>query len=141
MSGSDALAEYCRRKGIPLTVQRRAVLEALRERRNHPTAEQLYRDVRERIPSLSRMTVYRVLSVLIRAGLVSRVNQPGAAERFEAGRERHHHLVCRRCEKIVDLEDPRLDNLPLPRVRGFRALDYSVYVSGVCGRCRERRNR
>lgn len=119
------------------TVQRRAILEELQGRTDHPTADRLYATVRRRLPDLSRTTVYRVLDVLVRHGSVSRIQCPGAAERYDARVERHHHAVCRRCERIVDVENARLDRLPVPRVAGFRVADYSVYFSGVCTSCRK----
>jgi Fur family peroxide stress response transcriptional regulator len=132
----DQLAELCQLKGMRLTVQRRVILEVLSGRSDHPTADQLYKAARKRIPTMSRMTVYRVLWVLIDHGLVSRISQPGAAERFEAKTERHHHLVCRKCDEIADLDDARLDGLPLPKVAGFEISGYSVYFSGLCHECR-----
>ena len=57
--------ETCRRKGLPLTVQRRVILEAVLQRDDHPTADQIYEAVQERIPQLSRTTVYRVLDALL----------------------------------------------------------------------------
>lgn len=129
------LDRLCRQKGIPLTVQRRTVLEVLRDRKDHPTADQIYKAVRERIASISRMTIYRVLDLLCGYGLIARVNRPGTAERFDANIERHHHLICRRCEKIMDLEDLRLNRLPLPRVAGFKISNYSVCFSGICAKC------
>jgi Fur family peroxide stress response transcriptional regulator len=117
-----------------MTVQRRAILAALQGRTDHPTADRLYASVRRRVPGLSRTTVYRVLDALVRNGLVARIQGPGAAERYDARMDRHHHAVCTRCERILDVEDARLDRLPLPRVAGFRVADYSVYYSGVCRR-------
>ena len=137
----ETLAEICRRNRVPLTVQRRLILEVLAGRRDHPAADQIYRAVGERLPGLSRTTVYRVLDALMRHGLVGRVNQPGAVARFEARTERHHHLVCRSCQKITDIESVRLDRLPVPKRSGFRISDYSVYFTGTCKDCGERSKR
>lgn len=129
------LMRVCRDRGLPITIQRRVVLEVLAERTDHPSADQIFEAVRAAIPNVSRTTIYRVLETLIELGLVTRINQPGTAERFEARLDRHHHVVCRRCTKIEDVEDSRLNRLALPKVAGFKVSDYSVYFSGLCKAC------
>ncbi|MGC8795051.1 MAG: Fur family transcriptional regulator [Bryobacteraceae bacterium] len=131
------LEAACRSHGLPLTVQRRAVLEALASRRDLPTADLVYEDVARRLPGVSRATVYRVLEVMVRAGVVRKVWYAGAAARFEVPHRRHHHLVCVVCDRVVDVDNPALDRLPGPGrdARGFRLLDYSVQFMGVCPEC------
>src|SRR5262245_9658918 len=87
----------CRRQGLAVTSQRRAVLRALAAREDHPTADQLHEDVRREHPDLSRTTVYRVLETLVRLGVVTKVSHPGASVRYDAFTGRHHHLVCDVC--------------------------------------------
>jgi Fur family transcriptional regulator, peroxide stress response regulator len=132
------LEEICRRSGLAWTFQRSAVLEVLLERSDHPTADQIFETVRERTPQISRRTVYRVLDTVAELGLIRRVHHPGAAARFDAKTHRHHHLVCMRCNKIVDWEDAELDNMVLPagRPRGFDVCDFSVQLMGLCPDCR-----
>jgi Fur family peroxide stress response transcriptional regulator len=96
----------CREHGLALTVQRREVFAAMLERRDHPTAEQIYAKVKGRVPGVSRTTVYRVLETLVGAGVITKACHPGAAARYDPLTRRHHHLVCLHCEKVVDLEDP-----------------------------------
>lgn len=129
---------FCREHGLALTVQRREVFAAMLERRDHPTAEQIYAAVKERVPGVSRTTVYRVLETLVGAGVITKACHPGAAARYDPLTRRHHHLVCLGCDKIVDLEDPRLDRLPMPRVRkrGFKIGDYCIHFTGLCAGCR-----
>lgn len=133
------LEELCRQRGLPLTTQRRLVLELLLQRTDHPTADQILAAVQERNPEISRRTVYRVLDMLAELGLIRRVHHPGAAARFDAKTIRHHHLVCTRCNKILDLESPELDNLTLPRgkLQGFDVSDFSVQLMGTCPECRK----
>lgn len=123
---------------LTMTVQRRAVLEALAARTDHPTADDLYVDVAAAMPEMSRTTVYRVLEALVVAGLAIRVSHLGSAVRYDAITERHHHLVCVRCEKLLDLVDPKLDRLPWPDMlpQGFEVQDYSIHFRGLCHDCR-----
>ena len=127
----------CRQRGLPLTVQRRAVLRALVERHDHPTADQILEDVLAGLAGVSRTTVYRVLDTLVEFGIARKVCHPGAAARFEAETHRHHHLVCLKCDKMVDFEDPRLDEIafPDPRTHGFELTDYTIQFRGTCPEC------
>ena len=136
----EDLEAACRRHGLPLTVQRRVVHEALAGRTDHPTADQLLVDVRSRLPGLSRTTVYRVLETLVRLGLAVKTCTLGSAVRFDPRTERHHHLVCLQCERVMDVHAPSLDALRLSAVRtaGFEISDYSVHFRGTCPECRRR---
>lgn len=138
MAGFEALF---REKGLPLTVQRRLILKTLLDRRDHPTADEIYTDVKDRLPGVSRTTVYRVLETIVRMGIANKVSHPGAAVRFDPITERHHHLVCRQCDKVVDLEGTPLAEVSFPKTRktGFQITDYSIYFRGVCSDCLKKR--
>ncbi len=129
-----------REGGLPVTTQRRAVFEAIQERTDHPTAEQLYRAVRAELPQVSRMTVHRILGTFVSLGLIARTCHPGSAARFDPKLKQHHHLVCLSCGCIVDIEDPRLNRIPWPEVkaREFQIQGYNIHFRGRCGRCRQK---
>ncbi len=132
--------ETCRQKGLPLTMQRRVILEAVLQRDDHPTADQIYEVVQKIIPQLSRTTVYRVLETLLELGVIRRVHLTGGTSRFDGMIRRHHHLVCTHCNRIIDFEDDTLDQLPLPKrkLQGFEVDDFSVQFSGTCCDCQKR---
>lgn len=134
------LEAACRRHGIPATVQRRVVLEALVERTDHPTVDQVYGVVKERLPGVSRTTVYRTLETFADLGLARRTHHFAAAARFDGNMERHHHLVCTACGKVVDYTDRdlRVDGLPHAARHDFMVADYSMYIEGVCSDCKAR---
>ena len=127
-----------RESGLPVTTQRRAVFEAIANHKDHPTAEQLYSEVRRELPQISRMTVHRILGAFVSLGLVARTCHPGSAARFDPRVAQHHHLVCLDCGRIVDVEDRRLNGLPWPNVnpQEFQIQDYHVHFRGRCSRCR-----
>ncbi|MHB8971275.1 MAG: Fur family transcriptional regulator [Pirellulaceae bacterium] len=129
----------CRRMGVPLTVQRQVILETVLDRDDHPTADQIVEAVRKRIARVSRTTVYRVLESLTDMGVIRRLHHPGPATRFDGKIGRHHHLICKKCGKVIDLEDANLDQLPLPKrkLQGFEVDDFSVHLSGTCADCRK----
>ncbi len=128
----------CRERRLPVTVQRRAILEAVLRRDDHPTADDIFEGVQDSIPQLSRTTVYRVLDTLVELGFVRRIHETGTA-RFDGNVAHHHHLICAKCGKIIDLDDPALDQLTLtsPEPQGFRIDDYSIHFSGTCPECRK----
>jgi len=128
----------CRQRGLPLTVQRRDIFQAVLQSDDHPSADQVYDVVKDRIAGLSRTTVYRVLDTLVQLGVVRRLHHPGAAVRFDGRVDRHHHLVCRLCDQVVDVTGRDLDRLKPPRQRGgFLVEDYTIQFVGVCAACRE----
>ena len=117
----DRIADFeqeCRRRGLALTVQRRAVFEELSTRRDHPTADQVFDAVQRRLPGLSRTTVYRVLETLVGMGFAQKVHHPDAVVRFDPMTGRHHHLVCESCGRLIDLDDSAVPRVPLRRPSG-----------------------
>lgn len=129
----------CRRRGLALTVQRRVILEDLLERRDHPTADQIFESVRRRLPNLSRTTVYRVLETLVEMGVAHKVHHPDAVARFDPVTTRHHHLICQVCERLTDLEDSLVPSVQPPDggQMGFTILDYSINFTGICAECQQ----
>ena len=113
----------CRAQGLPVTVQRRRIFEALLGRTDHPTPDQVYAAVKETLPGVSRTTVYRVLKTLVGLGVLAKACSPSAATRVDPRTHRHHHLVCQRCDRLVDVEDAAVEHRIRPpdvRRRGVR---------------------
>ncbi len=134
----ERFARLCRERGLARTVQRRVIFEIVAERTDHPTADQVFELARKRLPGLSRTTAYRVLELLADLGVVTKACSPGAATRFDPMTQRHHHLVCLRCEKLVDIVDERLGRgvaLPAAQARSFQVRDFSIHFHGLCAAC------
>jgi Fur family ferric uptake transcriptional regulator len=100
----DGAADLLRRHGLQVTAQRLAVLAAVAGR-PHATADDVANDVRVEIGVISRQAVYDALGVLTDKGLVRRIQPPGSPARYE-GRtgDNHHHLICRTCGRMVDVD-------------------------------------
>ncbi len=108
-------AEQINRKlkvaGLKVTPQRQAILEAVHELGNHPTAENIIQYIRDTHPNIATGTVYNVLDVLVESGLVKRVKTDKDAMRHDGILENHHHLYCAESERIEDYFDEELDGL------------------------------
>jgi Fur family transcriptional regulator, peroxide stress response regulator len=139
----ETLRRRCREHGLRLTIQRRAVLEALVDLPGHPAAEALYSIVSGRLPGISRTTIYRTLDQLVRVGVIGRACHPGNTVRYDGRTDLHHHLVCLGCESIVDISDPDLDRLPIPDTAGlgFEVQQFQVQFRGFCRACRDQRRK
>jgi len=93
-----------REHGLQVTAQRLAVLHAV-SARPHATADELAEDVRDRIGSVSRQAVYNALGTLVEKAVVRRIQPAGSAARFEdrVG-DNHHHVICRECGRMRDVD-------------------------------------
>ncbi|MCH4083620.1 MAG: transcriptional repressor [Olsenella sp.] len=122
------------------TRQRQMVLDEVRSRCDHPTAEQIYEAVRARDPRVSQATVYRNLHLLAQEGQILSIKAPGV-EHFDLRRDAHPHLVCVRCGSVVDVplasDDPKLD-ASVANKTGWQVLDHQLIFRGVCPDCAAR---
>jgi Fur family peroxide stress response transcriptional regulator len=136
----EAFKAVCRRHGLPVTVQRRVIYEFVSGRHDHPTADRVYEGVQGRIPGVSRMTVYRVLNVLVDLGVLKKVCSPNSSVRFDASMKRHDHLVCLHCDKLMDYEGQAIPDIKIPdtKSQAFEITDYSIQFRGICDACRKR---
>lgn len=125
--------------GTRLTPQREAVLTVIRERDDHPTANDIFEAARKLLPSLSYATVYNSLKFLREAGLVREISFGDGASRYDRELDRHDHAICSRCGKLVDFDLPEAADLLRAAARKSRFKPESVHLTltGVCPDCRE----
>src|ERR1700722_9009328 len=103
-TGHDELIAVLRDAGLRVTAPRVAVLAEMADGK-HVTADQVALAVRGRLGTISTQAVYDVLGALTRAGLVRRIEPAGSPARYETrGGDNHHHVVCRSCGAITDLD-------------------------------------
>ncbi|MDT7777869.1 MAG: Fur family transcriptional regulator, peroxide stress response regulator [Acidobacteriota bacterium] len=125
-----------RAAGLKLTPQRFAVLDYLLSTLEHPTAEQIHRDLNRRFPRASRATVYNTLIALCDAGLVHEIYMDEAVARYDANVEPHHHFVCRVCGQLEDVPLSAVGRLSRFDLQGgYRVENYEVVMRGVCATC------
>ena len=132
--------EILKAKGYRLTPQRMLVIEALHNAEGHISAQEIYNQLHSRYPYSNISTVYRTLELMKKFNLVTETDfGEGRARYHVAGKGHHHHLVCRRCGKIIDLEESALYLLKdtLLREYGFEADLRHLAISGKCDECRK----
>lgn len=133
--------ELLRSRGLRVTRPRLAVLEVLADG-GHLEVDEIARRVRERLASVSTQAVYDVLGALSRAGLSRRIEPAGSPARYEARvGDNHHHVVCRGCGEIADVDcavgsAPCLDPVS---AYGFEVDEAEVTYWGLCPSCQQRR--
>ena len=133
----EKLIQQLRDRRIAVTPQRLAVMAALQGRRDHPTADHLYQEVRRQLPAISFNTVYKTLEILCQQGMVIKVNPLHAMARYDGETGRHAHLICRQCHQIIDLDWEGLEvpALPAEALQGFQIEHPSLTFWGLCPRC------
>ena len=132
------LLEALRRGGLRLTVQRRAICHYLAHTDAHPTAHQIYTDLKAIYPSLSLATVYNTLEALVALGAIHALGDAGDnAVHYDADATPHVNLACVRCHRIVDLPSAQLAALEeeARRVTGYRLLGARIMYYGLCPDC------
>ncbi len=130
-------AEQLRTAGLRVTGPRIAVLTEL-QAHPHADAETILSASRARLGSLSTQAVYDVLRVLAGAGLVRRIEPAGSPARFETRvADNHHHVVCRRCGVVADVDCATGEQpcLHPSETHGFAIDEAEVVYWGLCPQC------
>ncbi len=134
----DSFADLLRSRGIQVTAQRVAVLRAVSEH-PHGTADEIATAVRADLGVISRQAVYDALGALVERALLRRIQPAGSPARYESRvGDNHHHLICRSCNRVVDVDcaagkRPCLDPID---AAGFEVDEAEVIYWGVCPACK-----
>jgi len=120
-----------------MTKQRRIIIEELKKLTSHPTAEQLYQIVRERLPKISLGTVYRNLDLLSKNSEILKLDIDKDQARYDAEIREHYHVSCIRCGKIGDIFNIPKTNIEkeISKLTDFTIVDYTPEFKGICPEC------
>ena len=144
---TDRLEAFLRTRGLRLTRQRLAILDAIYSTHKHLTADQLFdllqRGERTARLRISRATVYRTLALFCEGGFVQALDvgrDQGTLYEHTLGHEHHDHMICLECGRIIEFSDEQLERAQEAAVRraGFRSTSHRLNVFGVCSRCASR---
>jgi Fur family ferric uptake transcriptional regulator len=129
-----------KKKGLKLTPQRKLVVDAIHDAKDHLTAEEVIARVQDRMPEVHRSTIYRTLELLEGAGCVFKSELGGHFIYHHAEEGHHHHLVCRECGQIVECDEDYFAPVEesIADKYGFRVDFKHLVISGICEECRNK---
>ena len=134
-------AEDFKSAGLKVTLPRLKILEVLEKSFNHHlTVEDIYRVLIEQNKEINVATIYRVLSQFEESGIVNKLNFENNQSVYELSNVEHHdHLVCVKCNTIVEFQDDVIERhqLQIAKKYGFQLTDHSLYLYGLCKICKE----
>ncbi|MDD4169063.1 MAG: transcriptional repressor [Desulfotomaculaceae bacterium] len=130
-----------KKQGLRLTPQRLAILELLEGNTTHPSAEEIYHQLKLRYPSLSLTTVYNNLEMLTKAGELQEIRIKSEKRRFDPNPVPHGHFLCRICDSLSDLDAGTLEIRAPSKYRDYLVENYTVYYYGICPVCLARGNK
>jgi Fe2+ or Zn2+ uptake regulation protein len=124
-------------ESIRLTRQREAVLQVIQQGDKHLSAQEVYDRVRQHLPGIAYGTVYNALSYLMEAGLIQVVNMGNGPALYDRNLDRHDHLVCRHCGKVLDyvFGDLEQSKDQVSKATGFRIERAQALFVGLCPDC------
>lgn len=132
------LREALEVRGHRFTDQRAAVYRFLSHTTVHPTADEVFLEVRSTVPGISLATVYKSLEALVTCGLAIKLSHADGSARYDGRTDPHHHARCLACGRVTDVPS-RFDESELARVQaethGFRVTGYQLELTGYCPGC------
>ena len=125
-----------RDKGLKLTPQRLAILEYLDENKSHPSADDIYTEIRKKFPMMSFATVYNTIETLKKKGYLVELTIDPERRHYDPDISPHHHLICKKCKKIVDIHRDFSINIPEDQRDAFEIFDNHIEFYGRCHECK-----
>jgi len=130
------ISQALKAAGLQVTAQRLAVYQAV-ELSPHAMADDICQKVRSELGVISKQAVYDALNAMSEHGIIRRIQPAGSAARYEHRVDNHHHLICRLCEKLIDV-DCAVGTAPCLKAKqdhGYEIDEAEVTYWGVCPAC------
>jgi Fe2+ or Zn2+ uptake regulation protein len=138
ISNMGKLKNILKEKDLKPTYQRLKVIEYLDKHMNgHPTVEMIYEALSKNIPTMSMTTIYNTLNAFLEKGLVSAVTITGTEIRYDFNTSPHHHFLCKKCGKIIDI-DIKCPIADKKKIYGHKIEEFHRYIKGICKNCLKR---
>lgn len=132
---------FIERKGLKSTRQRELILQTFLETDDHIDVDALTQKVRDKNPAIGHATVYRTMKLLTECGLAHESHFGDGMARYEHVAHKHHHdhMICLRCQAILEFENPDIEALQeaAAAAHGFTILSHKLEIYGHCARCTE----
>lgn len=122
--------------------QRAMIKEFLMTRKDHPTADVVYMNVRQQNPNISLGTVYRNLTLLSDIGEIQKLRVGDGVDHFDADISPHNHFVCSECGSVIDLDMDSIEDINKIAAKRFdgQITGHVTYFYGTCGNCLKKTN-
>ncbi len=104
--------------------------------KSHPSAEEIYEQIVKKIPTISKATVYRNLTLLSDEGKILKISVPNAPDRFDFNIDEHYHFRCNKCGKVFDIDGPKIDLSSFSNDSCHEIDGYTLIFSGTCVVCK-----
>lgn len=121
---------------IRVSHQRLMILDYLVNNRTHPTADDIYKDLKSKDPILSQATVYNTLNLFVKNNIVSELDFNQSRKRYDFYQKHHAHFICEYCGDILDLNFD-IDNLKFDGLEGYEINNVDLTIRGICPNCRK----
>lgn len=131
--------ERYKESGLKLTPQRLAILKCLDGNKEHPSADDIFKTVSKKFPTMSFATVYNTLETLRKHGHITELNFDPFKKRFDPNPKPHHHAICVRCQKILDIQNQFSLKLPKIESEEFEMIGSHIEFYGICSKCKNTR--
>ena len=124
--------------GLKPTPQRVAIIEYLDGNKNHPSAEDIFGELKKKYPMISFATVYKTLEALKNRGLLREIMIDRERKHFDPDTSHHHHIICIGCKRIVDIQSDFSIEIPDEQKNQFEVLDSEIEFYGICPNCKKK---
>ncbi|MGI6307821.1 MAG: Fur family transcriptional regulator [Dethiobacteria bacterium] len=141
----QTIEELLRSKKIKVTPQRMAVYAVLKQTKEHPNVEMIYKKLKPDYPAISLATVYKTVDILKKIGLIQELNIGDGSLRFDSNTNPHAHVYCKNCGKVTDVENVSFEQLQdqllmknVMEETGFDVSSIQLYFYGLCFHCQNK---
>lgn len=130
----SSIKDILSNRGIRISIQRLKILEYLSGTAEHPSADEIYRNLKSAVPSLSKATVYNTLGFLTTKRIVREIPVNTGEARFDLPSGNHHHFYCDNCGRIIDIPET-ICSVKIKDLPGLKVTETEVVLRGICDVC------
>ncbi|SMB83421.1 Fur family transcriptional regulator, peroxide stress response regulator [Desulfonispora thiosulfatigenes DSM 11270] len=128
------IEKYLKENEIKPSYQRIRIYEYLIKYKNHPTVDNIYQELVQNIPTLSKTTVYNTLNIFLDKKIIQLIGIEENEMRYDADTSNHAHFKCKTCGKVYDIFHD-FSKYPIKELEGFKILEEQMYFKGICKKC------
>lgn len=134
----EQAVDLLKQHNLKITHPRLQILNYITQHTTHPTAEEIYKNLKKHTPSLSKTTVYNALETLEKHSIISSLTISGNEHRYDLKTNLHHHFLCTTCNKIIDI-DIQCPNIHTIENLGYHIEEVHGYFKGLCYSCKNKK--